>query len=319
MIATPASHRDPVAMPAPVAVFAFNRPAHLARVLAALAGNDLAAATDVTIFCDGVRGPRDLEACGQVRDVAHAAEGFRRLEVVPREENLGCARSVILGTEQMFGLHKRLVVIEDDVVAGPHALRFLNAALEHYAESPNVFSIAAWAPPRRLLRLPPDYPFGSYFFRRFHCWGWASWRDRWVRNDWTVPGYETYRRCRSLRAAHAEGGADLPGMLDAQMESRIDSWAIRAEYTRFRSGGVTLYPRTSFVRNIGIDGTGTHCGSSDPFQGNDGLSEPTGRECFPSAAYVDPRIARAFRRVYNRGRVLNGLRRLLVGGWKAKS
>lgn len=319
MSGTRVSPCDLATGPAPLAVFAFNRPVHLTRVLAALSENDLAAATDLTIFCDGERKPQDRDACGRVRDVAHAAKGFRRVEVVLRGENLGCARSVIRGTEEMFAVHERVVVVEDDVLAAPHMLRYLNTALEHYADWPNVFSIAAWAPPRRLLRLPPDYPFDSYFFPRFHCWGWAAWRDRWVRNDWMVPGYETYRRSRSLRAAHAAGGADLPSMLDAQMQGRIDSWAIRAEYTRFRTGGITLYPRDSFVKNIGIDGSGTHCGSYDPFRRYDGQGESTSRERFPSAAYVDPRIARAFRRVYARGRVLNRVRRLLGEYWKANS
>ena len=110
--------------PAPVAVFAFNRPRHLGLVLDALAGNDLADRTEVTIFCDGERSVKDRSACEQVRDAASAAKGFGRLNVVAREFNLGCGRSVITGTAELFRVHDRLVVIEDDVLPAPDALRF---------------------------------------------------------------------------------------------------------------------------------------------------------------------------------------------------
>ena len=305
--------------PTPVAVFAFNHPRHLSLVLDALAGNDLAGRTEVTIFCDGERSVQDKEACAQVREVASAARGFGRLTVVARESNLGCARSVITGTAELFRVHDRLVVIEDDVLPTPDALRFLNASLIQYAGNPSVFSISAWAPSQNLMRLPIDYPFNAFFFPRFHCWGWASWRDRWALNDWTVPNYDTYRRDASIRAAHARGGPDLPNMLDAQMAGRIDSWAIRAEYTRFRFNGLTLYPRTSLVSNIGLDGSGTHCGADDRFAGTKQADRTVGRQCFPEAIYVDRRIERQFRRVYSRGRIVAAFRRIWAAPLKALS
>ena len=42
-------------MPAPIAVFAFNRADNLARTLQALAENEVADQSSLTIFCDGPR------------------------------------------------------------------------------------------------------------------------------------------------------------------------------------------------------------------------------------------------------------------------
>jgi len=298
-------------MPAPVAVFAFNRPLHLERTLTALAANDAASNTEVTVFCDGPRGDRDCEACRGVQDVLDRVTGFRRLDRVVRSENLGCANSVIQGVAEMFRSHDRLVVIEDDIVTSPYALAFMNSALERYADWRSVFSIAAWAPPSGTLHLPADYGFHSYFAPRFHCWGWASWRDRWRLNDWAVPNYQEYRRNRGMRLVHAQGGGDLPGMLDAQMAGRIDSWAIRAEYTRFRHGGLTLYPRESFVENIGMDGTGRHCGKSNDAGGQAKAIYHGRPEEFPFAVYQDSRITASFRRAHSRRRIVRRLRRLI--------
>jgi hypothetical protein len=49
-------------MPAPVALFVYNRPDHTARTLEALAANGLAADTDATIFCDGAKSASGLYA-----------------------------------------------------------------------------------------------------------------------------------------------------------------------------------------------------------------------------------------------------------------
>lgn len=297
-------------MPAPIAIFAFNRPDHLGVTLEALAANDLARDSHLTIFCDAPRGPKDAEGCRRVGEVAHGAAGFASVTVVQRESNRGCADSVISGTTEMFARHERLIVIEDDILTSPLTLSYLNQALEKYERIPAVYSIAAWAPPQRMLRVPERYRFNAYFIRRFHCWGWASWRNRWTCNDWSVPGYVEYRVDAAMRAAHAEAGTDLPGMLDAQMAGRIDSWAIRAEYTRFRVGGLTLYPRVPLVRNIGMDGTGRHCGTHDRY--GDDLRDAGAilDRPFPDVAYVDRKLSAAFRRVYSGRRILDRIRRM---------
>lgn len=298
-------------MAAPIAVFAFNRPEHLRATLEALAANQLAQESSVTVFCDAPRGPKDTAGCGQVREVAHGAAGFASVKVVERDINLGCAASVIRGTTEMFAEHDRLIVIEDDILASPVTLTYLNSSLDWYESWPAVFSISAWAPPSRMLKVPDDYRFNSYFIRRFHCWGWASWRNRWAANDWAVPGYDAYRHDTAMQAAHSEAGADLPGMLDAQMAGRIDSWAIRAEYTRFRVGGLTLYPRSPLVRNIGMDGTGRHCGSHDRYASDLADTEAAMSGVFPDAVYVDRRLAKMFYNVYSARRITLCLRRLL--------
>ena len=119
---------------APIAVFAFNRPDLFARTLAALAANELAEQSSLTIFCDGPRHEGDEAGTRAVRDLARHATGFASLEVVERPRNMGCAASVIDGLTEMFRRHERLIVIEDDILTSPHTLRFLNEGLERHAE-----------------------------------------------------------------------------------------------------------------------------------------------------------------------------------------
>ena len=59
-------------MPAPIAIFAFNRPEHLQRTLDALAANSLADKSHVTIFCDGPRTDEERAKTDAARAVACA-------------------------------------------------------------------------------------------------------------------------------------------------------------------------------------------------------------------------------------------------------
>lgn len=242
---------------APIAIFAFNRPDHLRQTLTALADNNLAAESDITIFCDGPRNVEEAVLTEAVRSVAKGAKGFRSVTVTGREQNLGCARAVMSGLVEMTARHERLIVIEDDILCSPHTLSFLNTCLEKYATASTVFSIAAWAPPLNLAAIPKEYPYDIYFTPRFHCWGWASWRDRLEKVDWNVSDYGEFKRQPYLQRAFCQGGEDLSPMLVEQMEGGLDTWDIQMDYSRFKHGCVGVNPVYSYTTNIGM-GSGTH-------------------------------------------------------------
>lgn len=217
-----------------IALFAFNRPDLFQKTLTALSHNTLANKASLTIFCDGPRHELEEQKTRAVRELAKRANGFAALEVVEYSQNIGCAASIINGLTEMFRLHERLIVIEDDIVTSPHTLRFLSEGLARYADNEKVFNIAAWTPPHIARNLPAEYPYDVYAIPRLNCWGWASWRDRFQDIDWTVKDYRTFKNSPQLRKAFNAGGDDLSLMLDMQMESKINSWAIRADYARFK-------------------------------------------------------------------------------------
>ena len=51
-----------------------------------------------------------------------------------------------------------------------------------------------------------------------------------------------------------------------QMGGKLDSWAVRWCYSLFMNGRLTVYPKISRARNIGFDGSGVHCGSTNQYQ-----------------------------------------------------
>lgn len=300
-----------------IALFAFNRPYLLQKTLTALSANDLADTASLTIFCDGPRHEKDEPYIQAVRELAKATKGFYSVEVVERSKNMGCAASVSDGLTEMFRLHERLIVIEDDIVTSPYTLRFLSEGLARYADNEKVFNIAAWTPPHIVQNLPVDYPYGVYAIPRFNCWGWASWRDRFQDIDWDVKDYQTFKNSPQLRKAFNAGGDDLSPMLDMQIEGKINSWAIRADYARFKKNMLGINPVRSYALNIGM-GSGTHTTTATTYWDSD-ISLAVEHPRFTDEISVDVRILETYLACYKGQkrslpvRAINKLSRMLSG------
>lgn len=301
-------------MPAPIALFAFNRPQQLQSVLKALANNLLAIESDITIFCDGPRTVQEQALTDTVRRTAYTSTGFNSVTVVERTHNLGCAQSIISGLQQMFAVHERLIVIEDDIITSPYTLQFLNTCLTKYHNEPVVFSIAAWSPPS-LVHHMVDFPYDAFFAPRFSCWGWAMWRDRFEKIDWAVSDYQLFCDTPTLQKAFNRSGHDLSPMLIAQMAGVLNTWDIMVDYALFKHGGLQLAPFQAYTSNIGM-GSGTHCTQFTTKYDRDtalALAEPI----LPDHIFSDEKIIRTYRNFYAPAplplRALNKLCRLLFG------
>lgn len=301
-----------------ITLFAFNRPNLLQQTLSALAANDLADTASLTIFCDGPRNEKDEPNIRSVRELAKKARGFAALEVVEHNQNMGCAASVIHGLTEMFRLHERLIVIEDDIVTSPYTLRFLSDGLAHYEDNEKVFNIAAWTPPHIIRHLPTGYPYDVYAIPRFNCsGGWASWRDRFQDIDWSVKDYQIFKNSPQLRKAFNAGGDDLSLMLDDQMQGKIDAWDIRADYARFKKNMLGINPVRSYALNIGM-GSGTHTTTATTYWDSD-ISLAVEHPRFMDNVSVDARILETYLACYKGQkrslpvRAINKLSRMLSG------
>lgn len=238
---------------APIAVFAYNRPAHLRRCLSSLAANPEAAATSLTIYCDGSKSEDDAPAVRATVDEAHAAVGFGSLRVVVSTGNLGLGRSIINGVTEQIGLYGELIIVEDDLQFSPFFLKYMNEGLRRYAEDSRVASIHGYCYP---LRHPPPAPF---FLLGADCLGWATWERAWNFFESDAVKLMAGLRDRTLRKKFDFGGTyPYSKMLRNTAEGRVQSWAIRWYASMFLKNMMTLYPDESLVIHDGSDGSGTN-------------------------------------------------------------
>ncbi|HKQ26568.1 MAG TPA: glycosyltransferase [Burkholderiales bacterium] len=244
---------------APIALFAYNRPAHIRRTVESLLANELAAASDLYIFSDGPRSPAQEPAVAAVKRYVRKVSGFRSVTVIEGATNQGLANSIIDGTTRLTREFGSVVVLEDDLVLSPHFLKYMNRALERYQDDDSAMQVSGY-----MFPIDVAAETDAFFMPFTTSWGWATWERAWQHFDPDMRGFDALVGDRHLRDSFDLGGAyGYFDMLERQRRGSIDSWAIRWYLSVFIRGGLTLYPARTLVRNIGFDGSGTHCVVAD--------------------------------------------------------
>lgn len=292
---------------APVIVFNYNRPDHSLRTWDALSKNDYASQTELYLYCDGPKAiasdemhQRIMSLHQQATRYAIDAEKnglFKAVHVVCAKENKGLANSIIGGVTDVINKHGRVIVLEDDLLTSPYFLKYMNTALDKYESYPAVFSISANRPPVNKMTIPEDYPYDVFVSLRPFSTGWATWREKWDRIDWSLGYLEDFLRHPEQIKAFHHGGEDLTDMLLMQRDGLIDSWAIRYAFQHFYNHAVAILPCVPYVDNIGFDGTGIHSWNDETdFRNNVSIAPVNPR--MPDIIFEDERIINAFYSYY---------------------
>ncbi|MFM5787855.1 hypothetical protein ACET5Z_13845 [Aeromonas veronii] len=247
---------------APVVLFVYARVDHTQLTIKALLDNPEAKDTDLIIYADAARNEKDAVAVQAVRDYISNVTGFKTMTLYFREKNVGLAKNIIEGVTQVCQQYGRVIVLEDDIVTSPAFLGFMNAALGKYQTEPKVWHISAWNYPMRSTQLLPE----TFFWRTMNCWGWATWADRWQHfkkeptklvDNWSTAEIERF---------NLDGAYDFWSQVTANQQGKLNTWAIFWYATIFSHQGLCLNPTSSFVANIGNDGSGENCGDKDVYK-----------------------------------------------------
>lgn len=244
---------------APVLLFVFNRPEHTRQTIEALQRNTLAHESHLYIYSDGARHEGDVAAVEQVRSIIANDEciaGFRQVTIIEREKNCGLAYNIIDGVTTQVNKYGKVIVLEDDLITSPYFLQFMNDALVTYRDEPQVGHIQACDYTQEPLL--PD----TFLIKWTGSWGWATWDRAWqyFNPDGKALLEELYK-CKLTREFDFGGTYGYTRMLRRQVEGKNNSWAIRWNASLFINNIFSLNVGKSLVRNIGFDGSGTHCGS----------------------------------------------------------
>ena len=282
---------------APVVLFVYARPDHTKRTLNALAENILAKETELFIFCDGPKKESAVEGNRRVIDIIteeSKRDRFAKVHLQISEKNKGLANSIIGGVGEIINRYEKCIVVEDDIVTTPYFLSYMNDCLAYYEAEPSVFSISAFTYPLKALN---KYPHDVYLSYRACSHGWATWKNRWETVDWSVSDFAELSASRKKRRDFNRGGNDLYRMLRHQVRGERDSWAIRFCYAQSKQNRYTIYPKSSLLKNIGFDGSGTHCQNDTRKQNNTDI-DLTKRELKLKMPELNRAVLRDFKRQY---------------------
>lgn len=247
-------------MPAPIALFVYNRADHARRTISALQGNRLAADSELFVYSDAPRDENAASVVMEVRNLVHGISGFKAVHVIEREQNWGLAKSIIDGVNQLIERYGRVIVLEDDLVTSPYFLQYMNDALDRYEDVDQVMHVSGYMFPLNSKGLKE-----TFFLRTASCWGWATWARAWAHFD-KDPGRLICEFSEAdIRRFNMDGSHDFWSQVLQNHTGQMNTWAVFWYATVFQCNGLCLHPARSLVINIGNDGSGVHCGQTDAF------------------------------------------------------
>ena len=242
----------------PIVLFVYNRADHFQKTFDVLSKCPEAKDSELFIFSDG---PKNEAAAGKVQEVRkalHAIEAsglFKSVTIQESPVNKGLAQSIIAGVTDIMNRFGRAIVLEDDCMASPYFLSFMNRSLDAFEDNTQIGSIAGYAPS---FDFPKDYTDDTFLAWRSCSMCWATWKDRWQDVDWELKNIADFYHNPELLKRLNANGSDRFIRLYRQTKGNGSSWSVRFGAHLVRKGLYTLYPRYSYIQNIGCDESGIH-------------------------------------------------------------
>ena len=207
-----------------LAIFGYNRPEHLRKCLEAIKRNKQ---IDTFIFLDG----------GYTQEVLYITRDYKPKDslVFNRLEHLGCAESLYMGIDKIMGVYDAIIVLEDDIIIADNFIEYMLEGLEYYKDKQDIGSLTGYT----LIKNPKIYA-----SKRFTCWGWSTWKDRWESFNRNIEPLDNW-------------GNDILPMLDRALKGTLDTWDVQFAVHHLVNNLKCIHPGESLVKNIGSYGTHT--------------------------------------------------------------
>ncbi len=253
----------------PILLITFNRPEHTRRTLESLL---LQRPNELYIFQDGPRtdNNNDVKNCQLVQEIIDSQLRLISYEIIVHKHysktNRGCRDAIIFAITSVLKEHETVIVVEDDIITSPAFLSYMNKALAYYKDNKAVHSISGYSHAPEKFNIPNVYKYDVYASPRLFNWGWGTWRDRWENVDWSMSYYDNFIHNPALVEAFNRGGDDMTPMLIDEKEGRSSAWDIQFAFDHFKNHRVSIVPCETYTYNIGLDGSGTHCGNTTAYQ-----------------------------------------------------
>jgi hypothetical protein len=101
----------------------------------------------------------------------------------------------------------------------------------------------------------------SYYFSKYnHCWGWATWRDRWRLNDDKISFWPKFKKSKEWGKLHKNKIEQKywNKIFKNVYNDKMDSWAYPWTLSVWKQKGLTITPNVNLGKNIGFGKQSTH-------------------------------------------------------------
>ena len=210
----------------------------------------------IYIFNDGPKSnPEDIVKVYKVRKLIQNIKAKSIIIKNFNKYNLGCKKSNLKAIDWFFSKEKEGIVVEDDCIASREFFSFTSEMLNKYKDNNRIFCISGSNFQKEKLSNE------SYYFSKYnHCWGWATWRDRWKFNDDKISFWPKFKKSKEWDELHKNKIEKKywNKIFKNVYNGKMDSWAYPWTLSVWKQKGLTITPNVNLVKNIGIGKQSTH-------------------------------------------------------------
>ena len=241
---------------APIALFVYNRPKHLKKTLNSLKKNPETRMSTIYIFSDSFKN-KDLlnkKKVEEVRKIIKKINFFKKKIIIERKKNFGLKKNILTGISSVLRKHSNIVILEDDLIVSKFFLKYMNEALAKFKNFKRVWHISAWNYDIK----ENNYEKDAFFITNMNCWGWGTWKDRWIKLNTKSKYYIKKFGNKDKYKFNLDGSFENFSQIIRNHNKTLSSWAIFWNATIFLNKGLCLNPVKSLTLNIGQDLSGTN-------------------------------------------------------------
>lgn len=229
-----------------VAVFAYNRPSHLKRVLMSIENSKIS--NDIYLFIDGPKNYKDKLNQKYIRLQAENFKSKNKFIVVQKKKNFGLAKSIMNGISQLSKKYYAIIVLEDDTVPYKNFFQYMFFCIKNFYNNKDIGAICS-------------FQFSNFTNLRFNqlillnnfiTWGWAIHSKKWQ-------DFLNFKKKNTNKF-------DLDKTIYKKIWRKTNNrniWSLNFIKYNILKKKKFIFPSSSLIKNVGFDGSGTNSKLSD--------------------------------------------------------
>jgi hypothetical protein len=206
------------------------------------------------VILDGPKNLEDKKNCIKVKKYIKKNIKWKVKKIfIESKNNKGLKKNIIGGLNKAFRIYSKAIIIEDDCLLDLSFFKFCEQLLTFHKNDKKIWGITS----QTFLKSKKS----DYFYSKYaHCWGWATWSDRWKKFDKKMSFWPQWKKSSHWK-----------NLFDYELEKKyweyiynktyfnhIKSWNYIWQAFVWRHNGLIATPYKNLVQNIGFGADSTN-------------------------------------------------------------
>ena len=223
-----------------IAVFAYNRPSHLKRLLVSFQDYGI---KNFYIILDGPKNKKDILIQDEIVFIIKNIK-FAKVKLIKNLSNFGLAKSIMSGVTKILNKFENIIVIEDDCIPFKNFFNFMASQLDSDYFKNECAAVCSYMFPEISEHNSKKlYPISLNYFI---SWGWATNKNNW----------KFFLNKKNNNKIKFNFNTPYSKFLKKRNSNNI--WTLDFIYHNLNLDKKYIYPNYSLVKNIGFDGSGVN-------------------------------------------------------------